>query len=145
MTRRKKVMIFGVFDGIHDGHKEFLKQAKKLGDYLIAVVARDHVVEHLKGELPKINLAERFQHLRETDNVDAVIVGDSELRKWDVLDIHRPQIVALGYDQEAIREELENYFKDKDWQPTIKMMKAHEGGKFHTGLLNKFKKNKKAS
>lgn len=135
--KRKKVMVFGVFDGVHDGHREFLRQAKAEGDYLIAVVARDHIVEHLKGKLPNFNLAERFNHLREVDHVDAVLVGDAELHKWDVLDIHRPQVIALGYDQGALRDDLEEYFKKSDWSAEIRVMEGHEGKKYHSRILNR--------
>lgn len=137
MPRKRKVMVFGVFDGLHEGHRAFLRLAKAQGDYLIAVVAQDHIVEHLKGRRPRLNLAERFRHLKNVDHVDAVVVGDSQLRKWDVLDIHRPQVIALGYDQEVLREELERYFVAANWRAEIKIMNAHEGDKFHSSLLDK--------
>lgn len=37
-----RVMVFGVFDGLHPGHRAFLRQARKKGDKLIVVVARDN-------------------------------------------------------------------------------------------------------
>ncbi len=134
---RKRVMVFGVFDGLHEGHRAFLNEAKKCGNYLIAVVAPDHVVEHLKGRLPRLNLAERFEHLRLADHVDAVLVGDSEPNSWKVLDLHRPQVVALGYDQELLEAELEKYFEHADWQAELKVMKSHEAGKLHSSIITK--------
>ena len=47
----KTVMAFGTFDLMHPGHEYFLRQAKKRGDYLIAVIARDSTVKKLKGKL----------------------------------------------------------------------------------------------
>ena len=123
---RKKVMVFGVFDSLHDGHKAFLKEAKSYGEYLIAVLPPDDVVKQLKNRYPKLTIAERFEHLRKTDHVDAVIVGDAELGTWNVLENHRPQVIALGYDQDKIKEELEKYFKSVDWKPDIKVMKPHK-------------------
>ena len=130
-------MVFGVFDGLHEGHRAFLKEAKQCGDYLIAVVAQDHIVKHLKGHLPRLDLAERFKHLRRADHVDAVLVGDSEPNSWKVLDLHRPQVVALGYDQELLRAELEKYFKHSDWQAELKIMSSHEAKKFHSSIIAK--------
>jgi len=134
---RKQVMVFGVFDGLHEGHWAFLKETKQCGDYLIAVVAQDHIVKRLKGRLPRFNLARRFEHLRRADHVDAVLVGDSEPNSWKVLDLHRPQVVALGYDQELLKTELEKYFKHTDWQAELKVMQSHEAEKFHSSIIAK--------
>ena len=41
----KRVLIFGTFDGIHEGHLNLFKQAKKYGDYLIVVVGRDENIK----------------------------------------------------------------------------------------------------
>ena len=48
-----KIMVFGTFDIFHEGHKNFLKQAREYGDYLIVVVARDETVEKVKKRLPQ--------------------------------------------------------------------------------------------
>lgn len=132
---KHSVMVFGVFDGLHEGHRAFLKDAKQCGDYLIVVLAQDHIVEHLKGRLPRLDLSDRFEHLRRADHVDAVLVGDSEPNSWNVLDLHRPHVVALGYDQELLKAELEKYFKHADWQAELKIMKSHEAEKFHSGII----------
>ena len=42
----------GTFDLVHAGHVSYLEQAKKYGDYLIVVVARDETVEEEKGTKP---------------------------------------------------------------------------------------------
>ncbi len=119
-------MVFGVFDGLHDGHKAFLKEAKSHGEYLIAVLPPDEVVKQLKSRFPKLTIAERFEHLRKADHVNAVIVGDAELGSWNVLENHRPQVIALGHDQDKIKDELEKYFEKVDWKPEIKVMKPYE-------------------
>ena len=49
MKRPKKVMVFGTFDGIHDGHRHFLREAKKQGEELIVAVSKDEVVQKLKN------------------------------------------------------------------------------------------------
>ena len=133
--KQKKVMVFGVFDSIHEGHRAFLKEARAEGDYLIAVVTQDHVVQRLKGEFPRINLAERFKRLAQEENVNEVVVGDGELRIWNVVEKQRPDVIAVGYDQALLKEDLESYFKHKEWRPEIKVMRAHEPNVYHNSLL----------
>src|SRR3989338_6946874 len=55
----RKVMVFGAFDGIHAGHRAFFNEARHHGDYLMAVVAQNHIIEHLKGHLPEIDITRR--------------------------------------------------------------------------------------
>jgi len=136
----KKVVVFGAFDGIHEGHKKFLKQAKASGDYLIAVVAQDHIIEHLKGRLPKINLGGRFKHLEDIDEIDEVVIGDAELGAWSIIEKYRPEVIAFGYDQTVLMDELKKHLKpDSDYKPQIKILKAHEPEKFHSSILSKKK------
>ena len=66
----KTVVIFGVFDGIHDGHSSFIKDAKKQGNHLVAIVARDSMVLELKGKSPKYNEVDRINNLLESQDVD---------------------------------------------------------------------------
>ncbi|MCD4694128.1 adenylyltransferase/cytidyltransferase family protein, partial [bacterium] len=48
-----KVMCFGTFDNLHLGHLFYLKEAKKFGDYLVVVIARDNNVKKIKGRCPR--------------------------------------------------------------------------------------------
>jgi FAD synthetase len=131
----KKVMVFGVFDGIHEGHRHFLKEAKRLGDYLIVVVAQDHIVAHLKGHFPNINIAERLEHLRLEDGVDEVVIGDRELSTYEVVKKYRPDIIALGYDQTLLKEDLERNLHKFDWPLELKVLSAYEPNIYHSSLL----------
>lgn len=138
-------MVFGVFDGIHEGHKAFFREAKTHGDYLIAVVAQDYIVERLKGKRPMIDMAQRFADLEALDGVDEVEVGDHELGVYDVVIKHEPNVIALGYDQQSLKKDLEAWLKGFDpldklrasWKPEIVMLSAHEPNKYHSSLLNK--------
>ncbi|MBI4085151.1 MAG: adenylyltransferase/cytidyltransferase family protein [Candidatus Liptonbacteria bacterium] len=132
----KKVIVFGVFDGVHDGHRYFLNEAKKLGDHLTAVVAADKVVEILKGRGPARNIAERIAHIETQDGVDGAVEGDVEIGSWEIVKKLRPDVVALGYDQTELKEDLENSLKDFDWPLKIKIIPAHEPGKYHNSILN---------
>lgn len=128
----KKVMVFGVFDGLHEGHKAMLKEAKFLGDYLIVVVAQNHIIEHLKGQQPKVDLRDRFARLQAEDGVDEVVIGDAELSIWETVKKHRPEVIAIGYDQKLLKEDLEKHFSDIGYQPQIKVLSVHEENKTHS-------------
>src|SRR3989344_2779333 len=112
MHPKKKVMVFGVFDGLHEGHVAFLNEAKKFGDYIIAVVAQDHIVWELRGRLPKNNFEDRFEHL--------------ELNSWDIVKKHRPDVVVMGYDQDVLKSELERNFAKLGFSPEIKIVHTYE-------------------
>jgi cytidyltransferase-like protein len=81
----QKVMVFGVFDGLHDGHREFLRHARGHGDYLIAVVTPDHIVHELKGRVPDEHEGDRIEKLWLEGLADRVVVGDSDLGTWQVV------------------------------------------------------------
>lgn len=122
----KKVMVFGTFDGIHEGHRAMLREAKSLGDYLIVVVAQDHVVKHLKGHLPKMNLLERFEHLGNVDGVDKVAIGDAHLSTWEVVKRFRPDIIGIGHNQLQLKADLEESVDQLGFRSEIKILKHFE-------------------
>ncbi|MHB8483457.1 MAG: adenylyltransferase/cytidyltransferase family protein [Nitrospiria bacterium] len=68
----KKVLTFGVFDMLHVGHIELLKEAKALGDYLVVGVYTDEVAESFKRK-PIISFAERIRMISELKIVDEVV------------------------------------------------------------------------
>lgn len=133
----KKVMVFGVFDGFHDGHRELFKQAKVFGDYLIVVVAQDKIVEQLKGRRPRMNLAQRCELLRAEPAVSEFVAGDSEHGVWEVVKKLKPDIIALGYDQHAMKAGLESHLDEMSPQPHIVVLKSHKPNELHNTLINK--------
>ena len=92
-----KVMATGTFDLLHMGHIYFLKEAKKLGDRLIVVVATDSTVRELKHE--PINPEQiRLNLIKEIKVVDEAYLGH-ENDMYKVVEQIKPDIIALGYDQ----------------------------------------------
>ena len=71
----KTVYTYGVFDLLHNGHAELLKEAKALGDRLIVGVFTDEVAESFKRK-PLISQDERMALLRELRSVDQVVLQD---------------------------------------------------------------------
>ncbi|OHA08253.1 MAG: hypothetical protein A3A44_00455 [Candidatus Sungbacteria bacterium RIFCSPLOWO2_01_FULL_60_25] len=103
---KKTGMVFGVFDCLHEGHKYFLAEAAKQCDELFVVVATDEVVEELKGHYPERTYENRVGALKVFNARFQVLPGDEIVGSWEVFEKVRPDIVFLGYDQEAIAEEL---------------------------------------
>ncbi|MCP3685637.1 MAG: FAD synthase [bacterium] len=103
------VMVFGTFDILHPGHSYFLKQAKKKGDYLVAVLARDLTVKDVKNRFPKNNEQLRLKNLEKLKIADKVLMG-SLSDKFELIEQEKPDIICLGYDQNSftanLREEL---------------------------------------
>lgn len=93
-----KVMVFGVFDLLHPGHLNFLIQARELGDKLIVSVARDLNVFKVKGQRPVHGEQRRLDALTLLPVVGKVVLGG--LRDpWPHIVKEKPDIIALGYDQ----------------------------------------------
>ncbi len=131
----RKVMVFGTFDGLHAGHRAFLREASHHGDYLIVVVAPNHVAEHLKGKKPVSDIADRLEELRSEDGVSEVVVGDSELGTWEVIQLYHPDVIALGYDQKELLKSLESHLETARRRPEIVIMSAHEPDKYHSNII----------
>lgn len=103
----KKGMVFGVFDGLHEGHKHFLSEAAKNCDKLVVVAAPSETVLKLKGRAPKRDFKERAEAIAAFNPKFLVVSGDTALGAWGVLEKHRPDMVFLGYDQDGIAREFE--------------------------------------
>jgi len=99
-----RVMAVGVFDLLHAGHLHYLEQAKALGDHLTVVVAHDETVRKRKHE-PVTGMDLRRRMVEGLKPVDVAITGlpPSE-SMFDILDDVKPDIIALGYDQDHAEE-----------------------------------------
>lgn len=104
----KKVMVFGTFDILHQGHFHMLEEARELGDYLVVVVARDITVSEVKGHYPDNNEEKRLKQLKACNIADKVRLG-SPGNKHAVIEEEKPDVIALGYDQNAFTADLEKY------------------------------------
>ena len=94
----KIVLAGGVFDIIHPGHIHTLNDAKKLGDVLVVVIATDKTAVKMKKRKPLHNAELRRELVSSLTMVDLCIIGDEE-DIFKTVDLVKPQIIALGYDQ----------------------------------------------
>ena len=133
---KKKVLVFGSFDLIHEGHKYFFNEAKKLGDELIVVVARDSTIRKFKGHEPKFNEEERVLHIKNIENVDKIFLG-YEGDKWKIIEEIKPDIIALGYDQNSYTKGLRKGMKERGLKVKIVRLKSHKPEKYKSSLLKK--------
>ena len=94
----KIVLAGGVFDIIHPGHINTLNAAKKLGDVLVVVVATDKTAIKMKKREPLHSAQLRQELVSSLTMVDLCIIGDEE-DIFKTVDLVKPQIIALCYDQ----------------------------------------------
>lgn len=123
----KKVIVFGAFDGLHPGHLNFFKQAKKHGDFLIVSVGRDSNVFKIKGKKPLFNEEERLALVSNLKIVDRVVLGAPD-DFYSHIKNEKPDVVCLGYDQWAkeddVRRELDSVGLSKCKIVRLKPFKA---------------------
>ena len=102
---KAKVLVAGTFDFLHPGHLDFLSQAKRRGDFLVVVVARDRNAKAFKGKKPYLDEKDRLALVSSLRTVDKAMLGS----KGDVFAVVRrekPDVIVLGYDQWPRETEL---------------------------------------
>lgn len=142
----KKVIAFGTFDRFHAGHESYLKQARALGDSLIVVVALDETVKKIKGRLPDHGERERLAAVKSCGHVTKAVLGEKG-DKYQVLRKHKPDIIALGYDQFAFTFRLEKFLIDEKINARVCRMNPYRPQVYKTSLLRQgqFANSKKIS
>ncbi|KKP77947.1 MAG: FAD synthase [Candidatus Moranbacteria bacterium GW2011_GWF2_35_39] len=131
-------MAFGTFDIYHPGHESYLRQAKKLGDYLVVVVARDRTVAIIKKQETRNNEQKRKKILEESGLADEVVLGDLKDR-YKIIEKYRPEVIALGYDQKVDLVELEGKLKEFEINAKIVRLKSFKPEIYKSSLIMKHK------
>jgi len=134
----KKVMVFGTFDGLHDGHLDFFRQAKEHGDFLIAVAGRDVNIKKIKGHFSKRRDRERLTDLQRCKLVDKPVLGYED-DVYMTIETLKPDVICLGYDQTSFSKNLKKELKKRGLKIEIFRMKGYKPNKMHSSIL----KNKK--
>ena len=97
---RGKRVVFtnGVFDLVHPGHVQYLRDARALGDALIVALNSDRSVRSNKGpERPVNPERERAEVLAAFDFVDAVVIFDEET-PHEIVSRIVPNVLVKGAD-----------------------------------------------
>ena len=114
--KRKVVLASGAFDLLHYGHVYYLTNAKKTGGEnakLVVIVAKDKTVEKLKGSRPIIPEDQRRALVESLKVVDEAILGYENMDMLRVIEKVKPDIIALGYDEEKIESKLKRLISEK--------------------------------
>jgi len=134
MYKYKRGMVFGVFDGLHPGHEFFLRTASGKCDRIVVVVARDTTSNELKRHLPRQGIKTRIKKVKADFPEADVVMGDTDINTWKILDKHKPDIIFLGHDQQEIAKELEK--KNLKYE----FIDSHEPEKYKSSLLDDYPK-----
>jgi FAD synthetase len=116
--KKRVVLASGTFDLLHLGHVRFLEEAKKAGGKdaeLIVIVARDSTVKARKRKKPVMSEDQRRALVESLKVVDEAILGLEDFSIDDVIEKIKPDVIAVGHDQDGIEREV---------------LKAIEKGKF---------------
>ena len=107
----KKVITYGTYDLLHQGHINLLKRAKDLGDYLIVGVTNDNF-DRERGKLNvRNNVMERVEAVRATGFADQIIIEDYVGQKIDDIQKYSVDIFAIGSDWEGKFDYLNEFCK----------------------------------
>ena len=105
----KKVITYGTYDLLHEGHVNLLRRAKELGDYLIVGVTNDSF-DRDRGKLNvRNNVLERVEAVKATGFVDQVIIEDYVGQKIDDILKYDVDIFAIGSDWEGKFDYLKEF------------------------------------
>lgn len=105
----KKVITYGTYDLLHQGHINLLRRAKELGDYLIVGVTNDSF-DRDRGKLNvRNNVLERVEAVKATGYADQVIIEDYFGQKIDDIQKYDIDIFAIGSDWEGKFDYLKEY------------------------------------
>jgi len=119
-------MATGTFDLLHLGHIYFLKEAKKLGDKLVVVVATDATVRKLKHE--PVNPEQiRLNLIKELKVVDEAHLG-YETDMYKIVEEIKPDIIALGYDQVHDEKQIQKELDKRGLKTKIVRLSEFKGG-----------------
>ncbi len=104
----KRVMCFGTFDILHLGHLSYFEQAKKHGQHLTVVIARDETKRRQRKNI-LFSEEERLKLVKNLKIVDEAILGNAS-DHFKVIKEIKPDVLCLGYDQaiseQAVKEKL---------------------------------------
>lgn len=105
----KRVITYGTYDLLHQGHINLLRRAKALGDYLIVGVTNDSF-DRDRGKLNvQNNVLERVDAVRATGLADKIIIEDYVGQKIDDIQKYEIDIFAIGSDWEGKFDYLKEF------------------------------------
>jgi FAD synthetase len=138
---KKVVLASGTFDLLHFGHVKYLEEAKKAGGEnakLIVIVARDSTVKKRKGKKPVMPEDQRRSLVEALKMVDEALLGYEEFDISKVVEKIKPDIIAVGHDQNGIEREVRRAVAEKNFD--IQIVKIGRFGKEELNSSSKIKR-----
>ena len=137
---KTRIMAFGTFDILHQGHLNLFKQARALAEnpFLIVSVARDFNVKKIKGRPPSLTEKQRLAEIKNCRLVDKVVLGGLKNHVPHILK-QKPQIIALGYDQSAYVNNLGKTLEKRGLKVKIARLKAFRPKIYKSSLFKAIK------
>lgn len=122
---------------MHPGHIQFLKSAKRYGDFLIVSLARDTNIKRIKGHAASHTEAERKALLESVKFVDRVVMGAKTDYLGHIISL-KPSIIALGYDQKHYTEKLREKLAKRGLKVKIVRLKPYKPKIYKSSKLLKY-------
>ena len=105
----KKIITYGTFDLLHQGHVNLLRRAKALGDWLIVGVTTDKFDQD-RGKLNTCDdLMTRIEAVKKTGYADQIVLEEYKGQKIDDIRKYGVDIFAIGSDWEGYFDYLKEY------------------------------------
>jgi FAD synthetase len=139
-SKKGIVLASGVFDLLHLGHVRFMEEAKRAGGRnaeLVVIIARDRIVEERKGEKPIMSENQRCALVASLKVVDCAILGFQRFDIERVIDKVKPDVIAVGYDQEGVEATVRKYVEEN--RLNIKIVRIGKFGEDELDSSSKIK------
>lgn len=135
----KKVITYGTYDLLHQGHINLLKRAKELGDYLIVGVTNDSF-DRDRGKLNvRNNVLERVEAIKATGYADKIVIEDYLGQKIDDIQKYDVDIFAIGDDWEGkfdyLKEFCDVVYLSRTEGISSTMLRNNNGITIKTGII----------
>lgn len=107
----KKVITYGTFDLLHEGHINLLRRAKALGDWLIVGVTTD-TFDLERGKMNTLqSVSERISAVQATGLADQILIEEYKGQKIEDILRYNVDIFAIGSDWEGKFDYLKEFCK----------------------------------
>lgn len=128
------VLTFWSFDLVHPWHKYFLNQSKKYWDKLITILATDSNIKKMKWHKSKYNIEKRINDVKNLNISDEVIKW-TENNPLKFLDIYKPKIICLWYDQIWFSDNLFKYIEQNKLNIEIIRIKPYKKNIYKSSII----------